>query len=76
MSILMEAMRLKQPLPAWWPVGAAVPHQAARHLDGAELSLRCVRRAYAADDCSQAATFCRSAIEDLRAALVALEARQ
>jgi hypothetical protein len=35
-----------------------------------------VRRAYADDNCLQAAAFCRSAIEDLRAALVALEARQ
>jgi hypothetical protein len=51
-------------------------HPAADHLTGAELSLRCIRRAYADGDCRQAATFCRSAIEDLRAALASLEARQ
>jgi hypothetical protein len=71
----MECLRLHQPLPTEWADDARL-HPAARHLDGAELSMRCVRRAYADDNCLQAAAFCRSAIEDLRAALVALEARQ
>ena len=75
MSTLLHALHERQPLPAW-ATALAAAHPAARHLDGAELSLRCVRRAYADDNCLQAAAFCRSAIEDLRAALVALEARQ
>jgi hypothetical protein len=67
-STLLECLRLHQPLPVA-KQDMATPHPAANHLDAAELSLRCVRRAYADDNLPQARAFVRSAIEDLQSAL-------
>ena len=76
MSTLLHALHERQPLPSWVDAIAASLHPAGKHLDAAELSIRCCRRAYIDDKHHQAAVFVRSAIEDLRAALLALEARQ
>ena len=90
MSVMLEALRLRQPLPTWPQVPlqagsrrgtprlrwpAGLPHHAANHLDAAEQAMRCARGAFASDALGDAADYVAEARASLLDTLHALEAR-